>query len=94
MFNGSTFSYQKMERPNLCRYVQSTLNMAIDFFNIYFLNGIFNKGLTTGGKDTCQGDSGGGLYFKDTVNNTAKFVVAGVVSYGNGCARVNQPGYL
>lgn len=42
------------------------------------------------GKDTCQGDSGGSIDFKDT--NTGRFYSLGVVSWGNGCAAVNHPG--
>ncbi len=44
------------------------------------------------GKDTCQGDSGGPLYVLDTVGNKTKYVLAGVVSYGDGCASVGKPG--
>lgn len=47
-------------------------------------------GHVAGGKDTCQGDSGGGLYAYDS--NLKKYIVAGVVSYGIGCAKVNYPG--
>jgi len=39
-------------------------------------------GEIAGGKDTCQGDSGGALFIKDTVDGTTKFVAAGIVSYG------------
>ncbi|XPS73274.1 Trypsin [Ascochyta lentis] len=42
-------------------------------------------GLTAGGKDSCQGDSGGSLV------NAARTLV-GIVSWGNGCAQAGQPG--
>jgi len=50
------------------------------------------KGELAGGKDTCQGDSGGPLYYSDTINSTSKFVVAGITSYGFGCAVAGYPG--
>ena len=39
------------------------------------------------GKDTCQGDSGGALLVPDA----DRLAVAGVVSYGSGCADSSQP---
>ncbi|XP_014475336.1 PREDICTED: putative trypsin-6 [Dinoponera quadriceps] len=46
--------------------------------------GMFCAGFLQGGKDACQGDSGGGM----VCNN----VLTGVVSGGEGCARPQTPG--
>ena len=34
--------------------------------------------------DSCQGDSGSGLFVKDEINEKSKYFLAGIVSYGLG----------
>ncbi|GAA3781314.1 hypothetical protein GCM10022206_20400 [Streptomyces chiangmaiensis] len=46
-------------------------------------------GFPQGGVDTCQGDSGGPMFRKD---DTGAYIQAGVVSWGEGCARAGYPG--
>ncbi|KAI2666136.1 Polyserase-2 [Labeo rohita] len=45
-------------------------------------------GTLEGGKDSCQGDSGGPMVIKQG----SRWIQAGVVSFGQGCAEPNYPG--
>ncbi|WP_184840575.1 trypsin-like serine protease [Allocatelliglobosispora scoriae] len=44
---------------------------------------------SAGGTDTCQGDSGGPMFKRNAAN---EWVQVGITSWGNGCARPQQPG--
>nr|XP_039273252.1 uncharacterized protein LOC120347391 [Styela clava] len=58
--------------------------------SVYFLRDVmFCAGYKTGGKDSCSGDSGGPYVCR---GSDGRYAVAGIVSFGIGCARKSYPG--
>uniref|UniRef100_A0A3P8YDN5 Peptidase S1 domain-containing protein n=1 Tax=Esox lucius TaxID=8010 RepID=A0A3P8YDN5_ESOLU len=51
-------------------------------------NNMICAGLSAGGKDSCQGDSGGAMVSKQA----GRWIQSGIVSFGTGCAQPNFPG--
>lgn len=40
------------------------------------------------------GDSGGGLFAKDSVAGEEKYIQVGIVSYGDGCGKLGMPRFV
>ncbi len=64
------------------------LAQANTAYNMTLTQDQLAAGVAAGGKDSCQGDSGGPLI----VMNGTEPMLAGIVSWGSGCARANTPG--
>lgn len=64
------------------------LTAANTAYNMTLSEDQLAAGAAAGGKDSCQGDSGGPL----VVMSGGEAALAGIVSWGEGCARANTPG--
>lgn len=64
-------------------------NVSIGFFKDS--NKQICAGDVNGGKGVCNGDEGGPLFVRDLVNGIQRFVLIGIISYREGCARAGLP---
>ena len=85
-----------VEKGSLSFILRETTLGIVDDFTCYrtypssydSTTGFCAGGSIDGGKDSCQGYSGGPL----VVNRNGTFVLAGIVSYGSGCGRAGVAG--
>lgn len=83
----STFPFE-LQQVNLPILSNDTVNTSISY-NGQVTTNMLAAGYMSGGKDTCQGDSGGPLIVPD---GNGAYLLAGIVSWGDGCAEPNFPG--
>ena len=88
-----TTSFQGSGTENLLKVsvdvsYRDTCATNSDYFDYELTNNMLCAGVPGGGQDACQGDSGGPL-FRFSGNKTW---LAGIVSWGQGCALADYPG--
>ena len=65
---------------------------SADYYNGRVKEGMLCAGYNKGQRDACTGDSGGPLVCPIETNMGTRWVLAGVTSWGVGCARHQRPG--
>lgn len=106
-FDSSSFELDKLTvigwgntSKTQSKYPKALMQVDVDFINRetcnsrFWMNGavsdnMFCAGFSQGGKDSCQGDSGGPIFLEAEEN---LYVQAGIVSWGEDCARRRKPG--
>lgn len=79
---------QKLRKVDVPLVSAETCNLP-ESYNGDITDTMICAGYKEGGKDSCQGDSGGPLLVRDEAGRT---FLAGVVSWGQGCALANKYG--
>ncbi|CAF3563984.1 unnamed protein product [Adineta steineri] len=95
--NATAIGWGKLQQSGSSSYTLQQVQLPIiDYTNQYCFSAVYDSsvqfcaGFIQGGKDTCQGDSGGPLMAYNSNSDT--WNLAGITSYGSGCAVAENPG--
>ncbi|XP_067316782.1 serine protease hepsin-like [Anolis sagrei] len=72
--------------------ISSSVCNSPEYYNNQIRPRMFCAGFAAGGTDACQGDSGGPFVCEDSISQSSRWRLCGIVSWGTGCALPNKPG--